>query len=83
MSVPTYLLATSDLLSALDNCWQFAASQCQCQTFDMHAAVAAIEAGQIRPDWNDGRIAPDDLLNAHAFGALISGEPSLWMQTHA
>lgn len=79
MSVPTYLLATSDLLAALDNCWQFAASQCQCQTFDMHAAVAAIQAGTIKPDWNDGMIAADDWVNAYAFGALVSGDPALWV----
>lgn len=81
MSTPQF--DRSDLLVALDTCWQFASGHTPDQVFNISAAANAIDAGQIRPDWNDGHIAPNDLLNAHAFGALISGEPSLWMQGNA
>lgn len=81
MSTPHF--DRTDLLAALLICRRFASGHTPGEAFNITAAADAILAGLIRPDWNDGRIEPDDMLNAYAFGALVSGEPSLWVRDDA
>jgi hypothetical protein len=73
----------TDLLAALLICRRFSIGYTSGEAFNISAAADAILAGLIKPDWNDGCIEPGDMLNAYAFGALVSGDPSLWVRDDA